>query len=113
MRIKKGVSTLGLKPEIVCIFPVVDTIFRGVTDGYIGAILTCGTDGKHTAKYSEHYKGYATDWRIRHLSNLTINGKKPKELIRLIVYELKSALTDDYNVILHKTHIHISYRPTR
>ena len=100
MRIKKGVSTLGLKPEIVCIFPVIESIFQSCAGKE--AVLTCGTDGKHH-KYSRHYVGLATDWRIRHI----------KGYAQIVRDELKAALPDSYYVLLHKTHIHISFKPTR
>lgn len=98
MRIKKGVSTLGLKPEMVAIFPVVDGVCRAYG---VDATLTSGTEGKH-GDFSRHHLGMATDWRIRHM--------KEGDPLKVVIV-LKEVLPDDYNVILEHTHIHISFKP--
>lgn len=56
------------------------------------------TDGKHMVG-SLHYVGAAGDLRL------------PKRHPTLIASELRKRLGQDFDVILHKTHIHIEFQP--
>lgn len=106
MQFKKGINTFGLKQEIICIFPVVDDVFKSTGIAYYksGAVITSGTDGKHTAKFSRHYIGMAIDLRIWQLTK--------SQQVKLCA-KLRAALTKDYYVRLERDHIHISYKPYR
>ena len=54
-------------------------------------------------KRSMHYVGYALDFRTRHIA-VGWHEKLAKEVRR--------ALTDEYDVVLEKTHLHVEYDPT-
>ena len=62
-------------------------------------VITSGRDGIHSAG-SLHYYGYAVDLRIWRLEG------KVDEIADI----LRAALGDDYDVIIHKTHIHVEYQ---
>lgn len=100
MHFKEGVSVLGLKPEITCIFPAIERVYDKLGKN---AAITSGTEGKHSA-YSRHYVGLAVDLRTYYFN---------KEEIGTAAYQLKRAIGEDYNVRVEKDHIHVSYKPTR
>lgn len=99
MRFKKGV-TLNVREEITCTFPVIDEVW---TDNCQVAVVTCGDNGKHT-KYSDHYKKLAVDLRTRYFTY---------KIKLKVARELRKRLGKDYYVLVHKTHIHLAYKPTR
>jgi hypothetical protein len=65
-------------------------------------ILTSGREGVHMPG-SKHYSGNAGDYRIRHLED--------SSMAAAIVEELRGCFTDDYDVVLEETHIHVEYDP--
>lgn len=96
--IKEGVNVEGLRTEVwKAVYAFKKILDRLKLDVWI----TSGTEGKHS-KTSFHYLGLACDLRIRHIAKEALNG---------IVAELKTLLGDFYDVVLHKTHIHIEYDP--
>lgn len=62
-------------------------------------VVTCGMDGEHSAG-SLHYYGYAIDLRTNYFSEY-----EKQE----VAAQLKSALPEGFDVIVHSTHIHIEY----
>ena len=98
IRIKKGVCILGFKPEILLAIMVAEGIFA---EYGVPCVITEGTEGKHTA-HSHHKKGLAVGFRTRQI---------PPELHAELVERLTQALGGDFQVILHKTHIHVEYDP--
>jgi hypothetical protein len=66
---------------------------------FITAIL----DGEHM-EGSKHYDGDAFDIRI-------LYGMYTKAQVQDLVQNLRDNLGKDYDVVLHKTHIHIEYDP--
>ena len=98
MKLKKGVKLNGVKPEILIGIMVADSIYIKFDSELI---LTSVCDGKHGIG-SLHYPGLAFDCRTRHLS------KVEKDLI---FEELKTSLGDEFDVVLHSTHIHIEFQP--
>lgn len=62
-------------------------------------VVTEGTSGVHSSG-SLHYYGYALDLRTRYFDA----AEKPG-----IAGALKERLGKDYDVIIHKTHIHVEY----
>ena len=64
-------------------------------------ILTEGTGGSHM-EGSLHYFGQAVDIRTRHV---------PDELRKVLSDDIRRRLTDDYDVVLEATHIHLEYDP--
>lgn len=63
--------------------------------------ITSGLDSCHSAG-SLHYYGLAIDCRIWYFI-------LKKDLLNLFIEELKNELGKNFDVILHKTHIHIEY----
>ena len=98
MTIKSGVSVVGIKPEIMLTFPIIDDCYKEV-----GAkcVLTSGTEGTH-GRGSLHYVGLAADFRTN-----TLKSDQKTKLLNLVV----GALTGEYDVILEKTHLHVEFQP--
>ncbi|MCH8067789.1 MAG: hypothetical protein IID16_00745 [Candidatus Marinimicrobia bacterium] len=100
MKLKKGVRTLGIRPELVLAIMVAEKIYL---DKGKELVITSLSGGEHSDT-SLHYAGSGVDLRTRYFT------KKQK----LEVFNaLKKKLTRDYDVILEKTHIHIEYQPRR
>lgn len=97
---KSGVRIVGLRPEMAAVLPIIAYAFK--TAGY-RAVITCGTEGRH-GKSSKHYTGLATDWRTKRLDIDYAEAKK-------IADAIKTWLTDDFDVVVHDTHIHVEFDP--
>lgn len=98
MKIKQGVSLIGLKLEMRKALLAADHIWAKHGQELV---VTSGTDGEHSAG-SLHYYGYALDFRTHYFTD---RQKK------LVTQELVDTLTTyGFRVIKHKTHIHIEYR---
>jgi len=95
-----GARMLGLHPEILLAIPVAHEILR---EWGADLTVTTGTDGTHMAN-SLHYAGYALDFRTRHLTS------EQKEAFRR---RLGEALGRHYDVVLHKTHLHVEFDSKR
>lgn len=96
--LKKGVRIFGIRPEMVFAHSIVAEVYKEFDRD---CIITSCTEGKHS-KGSEHYKGDALDYRIRHL----ISGEAER-----IHAQIKERLGGDFDVVLEKTHIHIEFDP--
>jgi len=96
----KGARMLGLHPEILAVVPVAHEILR---QWEADLTITTGTDGTHMPN-SLHYAGYAVDLRTRHLTS------EQKEAFRR---QLSEALGRHYDVVLHKTHLHVEFDSKR
>lgn len=96
IRFKPGVKIQGIQPEIVATFPIVESAFSPKT-----AVITSAKDGRHR-RGSLHYSGNAIDLRTRHL----VAGEATK-----IILLLRQWLTDEYDVLLEKDHIHLEFQP--
>jgi len=100
IRYKPGVKVKGIQPEIVL---AIQVAYSGYRDMYQSGdmVVTSVMDGVHSAN-SLHYKGLAVDLRTRdmHLGDLErwVGG-------------IKECLTDEYDVVLERNHIHIEYQP--
>ena len=98
MKIKVGASIRGLDIRMRPALILADQIWKKYGKELV---ITSGLDGTHSAG-SFHYYGRAIDCRTRYFNKLT----------REIVYmELKDQLPDDFDVVLHGSHIHIEYDP--
>lgn len=97
MKFKNGVI-LEVNKEISKIFPVIDQIWK---DHGQEAVITAGIDGKHMSG-SKHYKGDAIDLRTRYFTELEVIS---------VIGALREKLGNDYDIVLHSTHIHIEYDP--
>ncbi len=98
MKLKGGVSTRGLRNELLFALLVASEAF---TKAGSELTITSAADGIHAYR-SRHYDGAAFDFRIHHLS---------KELIDRIVAEIRSSLNADYDVVLEIDHGHVEYDP--
>lgn len=98
---KKGVKVFGIRPEATLAIQVAALVFHSY--GY-PCVVTSVVDGSHSLT-SLHYSGAAVDLRIRHI--------QVAAQVREIVGHLKESLTDEYDVVLEETHIHIEFQPKR
>lgn len=96
----KGAKVNGLRPEALLGVMIVHTLFM---EHGVDCVITEGTGGKH-GEASLHYLGLAFDVR-------TWAFKGKKSMLNKVVKELKTRLGDQYDVVLHKTHLHIEYQP--
>lgn len=98
MIFKKGVKLQGIQPEMVAILPTLSKIWREMGQTLV---ITSVCDGKHGIR-SLHYSGLAIDCRTRYFST------EQK-------YELRDrvtrSLTDEFDVVLEDTHLHIEFDP--
>ena len=100
LRIKPGVGVGGLRPETLLAIQVFYSCYS-VLDKDGEAVITSCTEGKH-GRGSRHYVGLAFDGRTRNLDD------EQKKTLRDM---LKECLTDEYDVVLESTHIHVEYDP--
>ena len=98
LKLKHSVNPSQIKPEILLAIQVALSIWCRQSEPVL--TVTSVADSKH-GPASLHYVGYAVDIRIRELHN------NPK----LLSDALRSALVDDYDVILESNHIHVEYQP--
>lgn len=98
MRLKTGVKIQGIRPELLFALNVADRVYN--THGE-ELVITSIKDGKHKVG-SKHYSGDAADLRIKFFTE----PKKKEVHARLI-----ASLGQDYDVVLHETHIHVEFDP--
>ena len=98
MKIKKGVSILGLKPEMLVALIVADKVINRYTTE--GMVITSCVEGKHSKKTSKHYVGYGVDLRSRDIELLHRAA---------VADEIGDALGSEFYVAFEKDHYHISY----
>ena len=98
MRIKKGAVLAGLDLRMRNVLQTADQIWA-----LHGQELwvTAGLDGEHSAG-SLHYYGLALDLRTRYFD---------KPTLRKVAEKLEKALGKNYDVVVHKSHIHVEYDP--
>ena len=97
-KFKAGVKISGIKPEMLFAHCMIKSVFSNY--GY-DSIITSALDGTHS-RGSLHYVGFALDYRIRHLES---------GAAEMIVNDIKQALTDEFDVVLEPTHIHVEFQP--
>jgi len=96
---KPGVKIAGVRSEIAIAINVAASVYFAY--GY-DCIVTSVVDGKHS-RGSLHYSGGAMDLRTRHLPNLAT--------VKSISHDIREGLTDEFDIILEKDHIHIEFQP--
>jgi len=97
---KSGVDCTDIIPLMFNAMVETHTVFRN--NGQDNLIVTALRDGKHKVG-SKHYQGRAFDCRTRNVDDADV-------LLR-IVKEVRATLGSDFDVILHKTHLHVEYDP--
>ncbi len=107
--IEEGVS---IRPAITIIILAVMARFEEMGAPY--CMITSACEGKH-GENSLHYEGLALDFRIRHLrdphSSDEDNVALVKQRAEQVAAHLREDLGDQYDVVLHSTHIHIEFDP--
>ncbi len=98
MKIKDGVNIRGINIKMRKVLIQADRIWRELGEELV---VTAGLDGDHS-KWSFHYYGMAVDLRTRYFSDSQIFEAAEK---------LSNVLGLGYQVIIHKTHIHVEYDP--
>lgn len=118
MRFKKGTGParlFGVTPYTLIAMMVADEVWRdlGVEQG---AYVTSVSDGAHSDG-SRHYTGNAVDLRIWNLLPAPFDGDFDRADLRAAANhaaaELRDRLTEEYRVIVERTHIHVQYSPGR
>ena len=97
--LKPGVKLNGIKPEICIAIMIANNVY--LSNGYTFT-LTSICDGKH-GRASLHYPGLAFDCRTRDLPS---ESEKKN-----IADQIRNALGEEFDVILHSTHIHVEFQP--
>jgi len=98
MKIKKGVIIPGLKIRMRTVLIHAERIWEKHGQELV---VTAGLDGVHSAG-SLHYYGLALDFRTRYFD---------KTVATSVANELRRILGADYQVVKHKSHIHVEYDP--
>ncbi len=96
MKTKKGVVLAGLQLEMRLVFIKASHIWKRYGQELV---ITSTLDGVHSPG-SLHPYGYAVDLRTRYFEP----GK-----VKSITADLHDALPEGYEVVPHKTHIHVEY----
>lgn len=98
MKIKDGVLTDGMRGVIWFALGVAEVIYRRHGQELV---LTSGVEGRHSIG-SLHYVGLAADTRTNYF------GSEQAAVVR---DDIAAALSDDYDVVLEATHLHLEYDP--
>ncbi len=98
LALKPGVDFSNLQPQMGLAAQVVTTVYDQL--GY-ECTITSARDGKH-GRRSLHYTGFAVDFRIRHI---------PKRERPALVWDLRRALGDQFDVVLFSDHVHVEFDP--
>ena len=98
MRLKRGVTLLGVSPQVVIGLMAAAAVWRRMGQELV---VTSVTDGEHKAG-SSHSRGMAADLRTRYF---------PVEKRPAVLTALQEALTSEYQCILEPTHIHMQWKP--
>jgi len=96
MKIKQDVNIWGLELPMQRVLKIADIIWK---ENREELVITSARDGIHSAG-SLHYYGLAVDLRSRYFS---------ADVKADVVEQLKIGLGEDYDVVAHKTHIHVEY----
>ena len=99
MKIKNGANIQGIDIKMRPVLIAAEDVWK---DHGQELVVTCGMDGEHSAG-SLHYYGLAVDLRTHYF----ILEKERHE----VAAELRVRLSQDYDVIVHDSHIHVEYDP--
>jgi len=98
--LKLGARATGIKPEIVCVIPIIIEVLRNHNHPFL---ITALTDGQHMMG-SMHHLGLAVDVDFQ-------QRRFSPETGEIIANDLEVALGPDYDVVFEKHHFHIEYDP--
>ncbi len=99
LRLKKGVSLRGVKPEIAIGLQMIEGFF--VKNLIREVWVTSCVDGKHK-RGSLHYVGYAVDLRVWAIK------EKDRESF---TERLSDYLGDEFDCLFELDHIHVEFQP--
>jgi hypothetical protein len=105
--IKEGVKLTGLKPEMLWGATIVASVYEAFERD---CIITEVTGGKHS-RGSLHYVGQAVDFRIKHLCEGGLKNPNTREMAQQISDLCRKNLGENFDVVLHTTHIHVEFQP--
>ena len=97
LRFKPGVKLFGIQPEVVLAATVVASVYSEFDNAE--CVITSITDGDH-GNNSLHYKGFAIDFRTRHI---------PMGMLDTLRSRVQACLGDDFDIVLERTHLHVEY----
>ncbi len=97
MKVKDGVSLVGLRREIHHAFGAINRAHVEMTGEH--ATITSTTEGKHSVKRSAHYRGDAVDVRTWNVDGFEFRDK------------IAEQLGDDYVVLFEADHVHVHWGP--
>ena len=100
MKIKDGADLKGLSQMMRIVLVVAEELWE--SNGQ-ELVVTSGLDGVHSAG-SLHYYGLAVDLRIRYFKDKATQQAIANELQRLLRVHNRY-----YQVVLHRSHIHVEY----
>ena len=105
MLLKPGVDPRHIQPELLLALIVADGVWRNFGQELVVTEIFA-VDGHSDA--SLHYDGRAADLRTRYFHESEVSN---------VAKALRNALGDPdgrlYDVVVHKTHIHIEWQPKR
>lgn len=113
MFIKPDVRVLGLRTEMAFALLAAEAVWKSISNSE--AYVTSVIDGNHMAG-SRHYSGEAIDFRIWNLVpnfDGDFNNKELRSKAEQAATELRRRLTEDYQVVVERTHIHVQFSPRR
>lgn len=98
MKIKEGANIQGLDIRMRPVLIAADMVWQN--HGH-ELCVTAGLDGEHSAG-SLHYFGLAVDLRTRYFY---VTER------REVAADLRASLNSNYDVVLHRSHIHVEFDP--
>lgn len=100
IRIKPGVSITSITPEMSIGLQIIASVFQ---ERNYNTTITSGSEQEAPhMKKSKHWTGDALDIRTRNV---------PKYDRSDLAKTIKTALGEEFDVILHNTHLHVEYDP--
>ena len=92
-----GIKFRGVAPELVLALQIADGVWQDLGQELI---ITSLVNGKHSHG-SLHYIGHAADLRSRYFADKGVTAAAM----------LKARLSDEFDVVVEKTHIHLEFQP--
>ena len=102
MKLKRGINTQSITPELLLALVVADGVWAKHGQNLV---ITSLNDSRHS-RTSLHYAGQAADLRTRYFDD----GIKMR-----VADDLRDAMGDNknYDIVVESDHIHMEYQPKR